>query len=132
MFCNTNAFLTAASCPKKDFYTPPHTLKTCNILLYCILKIARHLYCILKKALKSRPKKLKKSRKKVGKRRQKDNKKAAKRHQKRRHKKQQERQQKCLFLNLSCCCLETGLKPVLFYLVNIILEIVGYILMIFL
>jgi len=39
-----------------------------------------------------------------------------KRRQKRRHKKQQERQQKSLFLNLSCCCLETGLKPVLFHL----------------
>jgi len=27
---------------------------------------------------------------------------------------QQERWEKRLFLNLSCCCLETGLKPVLF------------------
>ncbi len=45
------AFLTAASCPKKDFYTPPPPppKKTCNRLLFCILKIARLLYCILKK-----------------------------------------------------------------------------------
>jgi hypothetical protein len=42
---------------------------------------------MLKKALKSRPKKG--------------------------GKKQQERQQKSLFLNLSCCWLETGLKLVL-------------------
>ncbi len=50
-------FLTAARCPKKDFTLPP-TSKTCNRLLYCILKIARHLYSILKKVLKSRPKKV--------------------------------------------------------------------------
>jgi len=44
--------------------------------------------------------------KKVGK---KDNKKGGKkRHQRRWHKKQQE----SLFLNLSCCCLETGLVPI--------------------
>jgi len=78
--------LTAASCPKKDFY--------------------------------SRPKKV---RKKVGKKGckkdgKKDIKKGSKRHQKRWHKKQQERQQKSLFLNLTCCCLETGLKPVLLFL----------------
>ncbi len=56
----TKVFLTAASCPNKDFYTPPPQIKKnlCNRLLYCILKIARHLYCILKKVLKSRPKKV--------------------------------------------------------------------------
>jgi len=32
-------FLTAASCPKKDVYTPPQ--KTCNRLLYCALKKVR-------------------------------------------------------------------------------------------
>jgi len=30
-------------------------------------------------------------------------------------KKEEERHHKSLFLNLSCCCLETGLKPVLFF-----------------
>jgi hypothetical protein len=60
---------------------------------------------------KSAKKQAQKSRKKVGK---KDNKKGGKRHQKRQHKKQQERQQKCLFMNLFCCCLETGLKPISF------------------
>jgi len=80
--------LTAASCPKKD--TPPHPLQTCSRLLYCILKIARLLYCVFKKASqKAGPKK-------EAKRRQKCSKKAAK---------------KSFFLNLSCCCLETGLKP---------------------
>jgi len=58
--------LTAASCPKKDFY-------------------------------------------KGGK---KGSKKGSKKAEKKAEKKQQERQQNSLFLNLSCCCLETGLKPV--------------------
>jgi len=75
-------FLTAASCPKKDFYTPPHPQKSatdfCTAFskkrhLYCVLtkvlKAGRkntafskkcHLYCVLKKALKSRPKKVRK------------------------------------------------------------------------
>ncbi len=96
----TQIFLTAESCPKKDFYTPPpppttHHPKTCNRLLHCILKIARNLYWILKKACQ----------KSVG-----------KSWQKRRQKRWQERQRKSLFLNLSCCCLETGLKPVLLLL----------------
>jgi len=34
--------------------------------------------------------------------------------EKRDQKRRQERQQKSLFMNLSCCCLETGLKLVLF------------------
>jgi len=33
---------------------------------------------------------------------------------KRQQKIRQERLEKSLFLNLSCCCLETGLKPILF------------------
>jgi len=33
---------------------------------------------------------------------------------KRQQKMRQERWEKSLFLNLSCCCLETGLKPGLF------------------
>jgi len=56
---------------------------------YCILKKTSFVLRTQKSAKKSRPKK-------VGK-------KVAK--------KQQERQQKSLFLNLSSCCLETGLKP---------------------
>jgi len=53
-------FLTAASCPKKDFYNPtPHPPKTCNRLLYC--KIEPLLYCVLKKACqKAGPKRQKK------------------------------------------------------------------------
>jgi len=68
--------------------------------LYCILKIAHHLYCVLKKAPKSRPKK-------VGK---KDNKKGGKKDNKKGSKKGGKRWEKTLFLNLSCCCLEIGLK----------------------
>jgi len=65
----------------------------CYRLLYCILKIAQLLYCILKKAChKADPKK---GAKKVAR-------KAAKKFI-----------PESLFLNLSCCCLETGLKPVL-------------------
>jgi len=48
--------LTAACCPKRDFYTnthtplpTPHPPKNGKRLLYCILKIARLLYCVLKK-----------------------------------------------------------------------------------
>jgi hypothetical protein len=43
-------------------------------------------------------------------------KKVSKKVDKKASKKQQERRQKSLFLNLSCCCLETGLKPFLFSL----------------
>jgi len=75
---------------KKDFYTPPPP-KICNRLLYCILKIAQLLYCLLKKA-------------------------GQKAGQKKSAKSWQKRQQKFLFLNLYCCCLETGLKPVLLIL----------------
>jgi hypothetical protein len=53
---------------------------------------------------KSRPKKVGE---KMAKRRQ-------KRQQERLQKRRQERREKSLSLNLSCCCLETGLKPVLF------------------
>ncbi len=81
---------------KKGFYTPPpHLPKTCNRLLYCILKIARHLYCVLKKALKSRPKKVAKRQQKRREKRQqkkagkKTTKKVGKRDQKRRGKRQQ-------------------------------------------
>jgi len=95
-------------------------------------KIARLLYCISKKAHQkagqkksakiSRPKKIgqkkvvgqknlqqKSQPKKVGQKKQ------QKRRQKRKQKRRQERWEKSLFLNLSCCCLETGLKQVLFY-----------------
>jgi hypothetical protein len=72
-------FLTAACCPKRGFYTPlptPHPKKG-KRLLYNILKIARLLYCILKKACqkkagrkkpaeKSRPKKATKKAAKKG------------------------------------------------------------------
>jgi hypothetical protein len=72
-------FLTAACCPKRYFYTHtpphPHPLKNCTRLLYCILKIARHLYCIIKKAGKKksgkRQKKAAKRRENVAKRQQK-------------------------------------------------------------
>jgi len=104
-------FLTAASCPKKDFYTPLTLPKktTYNRLLYCILKIAHHLYCVLKKVLKSSPKDVGK---KVAKKTTiKVAKKAAK---------------KSLFLNLSCCCHETGLKLVLlFYFLTLLLSIIS-------
>jgi len=76
--------LTAASCPKKDFYTPPPRPK---------------------KAAKSWQKGSKKGGKKGGQKGVKKRlgcKKGSKK-----------RQQKSLFLNLSCCCLETGLKTVL-------------------
>jgi len=96
-------FFTATSSPKKDFYTPPPP-KNVQQTLYCRLKIARLLYCILKKAPKSRHKK-------VGK---KAEKKAAKRRQKRSAKKAARKAEKSLFLNLSCWCLETCLKPILF------------------
>jgi len=81
-------FLTAASCPKKDFYTPElHTQYSASFVLHT-----------QKSTPKSRPKKVgKKVAKKVA-------------------RKRQERWQKSLFLNLSCCCLETGLKPFLFML----------------
>jgi len=62
------------------------------IIENCTLKIARLLYCVLKKACQ----------KACQKRRQKGGKKAA----------------KSLFLNLSCCCLETSLKPFLFFKVS--------------
>jgi len=66
----------------------PHPPKNGKRLLYCILKIARLLYWVLKKACqKAGPKRL--------------------------HKRRQERWEKSLFLNLSCCCLETSLKPIL-------------------
>ncbi len=88
-------FLTAAFCPKRDFYkhSPPHPPKIGNRLLYCILKIACLLYCVLEKALQ-----------KAG----------PKQSAKRRQKRQQERWEK--ELSLSWCCLETDLKPVLFFL----------------
>jgi len=52
--------LTGACCPKRDFYTHTHpSPKNSNRLLCCILKIARLLYCVLKKSTpKSRPKKV--------------------------------------------------------------------------
>jgi len=43
-------------------------------------------------------------------------KKVAKKAAKKQEQRRQERRQKSLFLNLSCCCLETGLKPVLLLL----------------
>jgi len=101
-------FLTAACCPKRDFYTHTHThtlpfLKNSNRLLYCMLKIARHLYSVLKKACQiADPKK-------VAKRQQKCSKKGG---------------EKSLFLNLSCCCLETGLKLILF--MNTIAKVINH------
>ncbi len=45
--------------------TTPHSPKTCNRLLYCILKIVQHLYCLVKKApQKAGPKKRQKRRQK--------------------------------------------------------------------
>jgi len=84
-----------------------------------MLKIAQLLYYILKKrakkqAQKSRQKGGKKGSEKVSK---KAAKKVAKRPQERQQKSWQKTRQKSTFLNLSCCCLETGLKPDLFILV---------------
>jgi len=88
-------FLTAACCLKRDFCThPPHPPKNGNRLLYFILKIARLLYCVLKKA-----------RQKVG------QKKSAKKSAKNSGKKGSTNAARKVgkkFLNLSCCCLETG------------------------
>jgi len=83
-------------------HTPlPTPLKNGTRLLYCILKIARHLYCVLKKA----------GQKKSEKRQKKDSKKGCNIGGK---KMWQERCENSLFPSRSCCCLETSLKPVLF------------------
>ena len=106
-------FLTAASCPKKDFYAPPpqknvqqtfilHTQNSTSFVL-------RTQKSAKKQAQKSQQKRRQKGSKKAAK---KTTKKASKKVAKRWQKRHQERQQKFLFLNMSCCCLETGLKPV--------------------
>jgi hypothetical protein len=82
-------FLTAASCPRKDFLHSPTPQKRATDFCTGTQKRAR------KQAQKSQKKVGKKAAKKTAKRQQ-------KRRQKRQHKKQQERQQKSLFLNLSC------------------------------
>jgi len=51
--------LTAASCPKEDFYTPPTPQKSATDFCTALSK-KHHLYCVLKKKLKSRPKSQKK------------------------------------------------------------------------
>jgi len=116
LYCIKKYFLTAACCPKRDFYTHTHPSpsKNSNRLLYCILKIARLLYCAPKKkqSQKSRQKVSKKLEKKLEKGGKKGSKKVG----------------KSLFLSLSCCCLETGLKPVLFrpnHTISHCLEITG-------
>jgi hypothetical protein len=58
----TRAFLTAASCPKKDFYTPPtptpNPQKRATDFCTAYLKIVQLLYCVLKKVRqKAGPKK---------------------------------------------------------------------------
>jgi len=92
-------FLTATSSPKKDFYTPPTPQKCATDFVLHTQNSAAFVLRIQKAPKKQAQKSWQKGSKKGGK--------------KGRQKKQQERQKKSLFLNLSCCCLENSLKPVL-------------------
>jgi len=100
--------LTAASCPKKDFYTSPPPKK--KKVQQTFVLHTQNSACFVLRTQKSAPKK--QAQKSWQKRLQKGCKKGGKKGSKKSGKKGGK---KSLFLNLSCCCLETSLKPVLFF-----------------